>query len=45
MRKSRRIVFSSSWSRARQAMEIEDEQYWAAGSILGPYKENCGQLR
>lgn len=44
MRKSRRIVFSSSWSRARQAKELDDWQIKAPGSIVGPYKENSGQM-
>ena len=30
--KIRRIVYSSSGSKVRQAKELDDEQYWAPGS-------------
>ena len=46
MRKtSPRIVFSSSWSRVRQALEDDEWQSnGRQGPPSGPYKGNCGQL-
>ena len=38
------IVFSSSWSRVKQAEELDDWQFMAPGSPVGPYKGNCGQM-
>ena len=44
MRRNSRTVFSSSWSRVKQAKMLDEWQIWAPGFSFEPYKGNRGQL-